>query len=165
MTHATQNLNVFGIGPKGWLGAVRFYVVALKVIGCSTILAASAFHHNLGNHLSDFVCSLRRAIFPVWMVCASHFSAPVGGHAFDRAKLSGAAPTLANLELLTALLARTLQQSFWLSWSKFLRALFGACVRYPSDVSVWSSKNLVAGCASKRCAASALNCPLELSHG
>ena len=165
MTNFAQYLNVIGIGAKCWGRAVQFGVMALKICKGATFFAASTFRHNLRNCFSAGVRSVTNTTLPFWVVFFSHATPSCSGHTRDAAIFSSTAVPFANLKLLAAFFARTLQQSFWLSWAQFMRALFGTGVGNTSNVSIRPSKYFSTRGARQSGVSTPLNYSLEFCHG
>ena len=165
MAHTAQHLNVNGVCSKGWLCAVRFYVMSLQIICCSAFFAFATFKHNLREHFSHGVGALRNSIFPSRMIGAAHIPATSGSHALDRTIISGSSTSFAHLELFSALFAFTLNKCFLFFWAKFLGALTRTCVSYSSNMGIRSRKDFFACGAHQSCVASTFNNSLEFFHG
>lgn len=164
MTTSAQHLNILWIGPKGWLRAVRFNVMTLKIVSFPTVFADSTLRNNFRNNFADRMRSFRVASIPFWMVGSSHSESPCSSHARYRAVFSSAAPSFANLKLFSALLTSAVKYRFDSSSLDFYRTLSRASVCVAAYMRVRPSKLNATGRASKSCATSPINLSLESCH-
>ena len=160
-----KNLNVCWVCTKCRGRAVRFGMMTLKIFKGATFFAASTFRHNLRNCFSAGVRSVTNATLPFWVAFFSHATSSCGGHTRDTAIFPSTAAPFANLKLLAAFFASTLQQSFWLSRAQFLRTLFRTSMRQAPNVRIWPRKDFFTSSAYQRGVPTPLNHSLEFCHG
>lgn len=165
MTDNTQHLDICRICSQSRGDTMRLRMVSLQIFCVSAVFAMSALCNDLRNGFSACVRSFAGSIIPFGVICFSHIFSAHGGHAFNGTVFSSASPSFANLKLLAAFFARTLQNSFLFTRANFLGAFFGTSMRCSSNVRIRSGKQIFTCFASKRSMPSANNCSLEFAHG
>lgn len=165
VAHYAKHLNVRRISSEAGCGAVRFDMVALQILLCTALLAYAAFLHNLADDFSDVVLSFACAAVPFVVRRAAQFFPSGFCRTGYGAVLACAATSLTNFKLFSTLLAHTLKHSLRLTGFELLGAMSRTSVGFPTNVRVWSAKNVATRGASKRGAATPCNLSLEFGHG
>lgn len=150
MTYNAQNLNICWISSKGWLSAVRFYVMSLQIICAATLFTVTFFCNNLLNYFSNSISSFGRSIVPFGMVRPTHISTASRSHAGNRTIFSSTTMTFTHLKCFFAFFASTFNKCFWFARFNFFCAWPRTSMRSASYVTIWSSKLYTASCTFKR---------------
>ena len=146
----TQRYNIVGVFGFIWVRAFMKNVMSLQLFCRAALNASAVALDRLLDCFSFCVGSMADPTPPVWVVFFSDTRAAPSSHARDGAKLARTAASKTNLKRGTALLARTIQQSFWLSTFDFLRAGNRTRDIFAPDVRVCALNFGSAGSAFKR---------------
>ena len=159
-----QRYNVVEVFGFIWVCAFMKNVVSLQLLCRAAFNASAVALDRLLDRFSFCVGSMAGPTPPVWMVFFSHTRAAPSSRARDGAKLARTTTSKADLKRGTALLARTVQQSFWLSTFDFLCACNRTRNVFAPDVRVCALNFGSAGSAFKR-GSSCGGCKTGVGHG
>ena len=145
MTNSAQHLDVVRVGSLYWVLRMRFNMMPLKIICCTTFFTFTTFFDNICNDAARFISSFRGSTVPFWMVWASHFSSSGGCHTRYRTVVSSTASSFSCLKRFATFFANTVNQSSRFNCFNFVRTFFRASICFST---IMSFKDLKFFCAS-----------------
>jgi len=140
MAKYAQYLYVFRVCTQSGLRAVRFYMVALKLMGTSAICAFTTFCNNILNKFADYVRTFTTTTVPIWMCRRAPFCSTGNSSTGRRTILSFPPVTFTYTEIFATVFTNAVNKYSWLAGFNLSGAGSGAGVSMPSDMGMRASK-------------------------
>lgn len=165
MAKYAQYLYVFRVCTQSGLRAVRFYMVALKLMGTSAICAFTTFCNNILNKFADYVRTFTTAAVPIWMCRSTQFFTASNSPTSSRAVFSFPPVTFTYTEIFATVFTNAVNKYSWLAGFNLGGAGSGAGVSMSSDMGMRASKLPTACFANESNMPSTDNFSFGGSHG